>query len=556
MIHLDAIGRLERNTRRVAEVCGVAAKYGLADWLKGIHYARLQEWLQTGDGQAISSLGAPERFRLALTELGTTYIKLGQMLSTRPDVVGEEVALELERLQTSVPADPPEVITALVELELGKPLSELFREFDTTAFASASVAQVHRARLLTGERVVVKVQRANIEGEIQADLSILAGLAELAEDHVSALKVYGPVALVRQFHQTLLAELDFSHERRNLDEFRRNFAADRTVHLPRPWPEYSSRRVLTMEYLEGILGSDLDQLKAANVDLQAFARRGADLYLEMIFRDSFYHADPHPGNLMLLPGSVVGVLDCGMTGRLDEALREEIEGLVLAIAQKDPSALTDAVWNLSVLPPICQRGQLQADLADFVAEYTGPSLVEFDLKGALRNLTDIIHRHHILLPARASLLLRTLVLLEGTAQRLHPNFSMAELIEPFYTRAVGRKLSPQRLMMRLQRVYRDWDRLLQALPRALNDTLQRIRAGRFSVHLEHRHLDQIVNRLVVGIMTASLFLGSSLLWSMKAPPLLFGVSVFGVAGYGLALFLGWRLFHAVRKSGKLDSDSP
>lgn len=556
MIRLDAIGRLERNARRVAEVCSVAAKYGLADWLKGLHYARLQEWLQTTDGQAISTLSAPERFRLALTELGTTFIKLGQMLSTRPDVVGEELALELERLQSSVPADPPEVITARVELELGKPLHELFRQFDATAFASASVAQVHRARLPTGEQVVVKVQRANIEKEIQADLSILAGLAELAEEHVSALKIYGPVALVRQLQRTLLAELDFAHERRNLEEFRRNFAADRTVHFPLPWPEYSSRRVLTMECLQGILGSDLDQLKAAKVDLQAFARRGANLYLEMIFRDSFYHADPHPGNLMLLPDAVVGVLDCGMTGRLDETLREEIESMVLAVVQKDSTALTDAVWNLSVLPPICLRDELQADLAEFVAEYTGPSLLDFDLKGALRNLTDIIHRHHILLPARASLLLRTLILLEGTAQRLHPEFSMVELIEPFYSRAAGRRLSPKRLALRLQRAYRDWDRLLQALPRALNDTLQRMRVGRFSVHLDHRHLDQIVNRLVLGILTASLFLGSSLLWSMKAPPLLFGVSIFGAVGYGLALFLGWRLFRAIRKSGKLDSDSP
>jgi ubiquinone biosynthesis protein len=554
-MRLHAIERLERDARRVAEVCGVAAKYGLADWLKGIHYGRLQEWLQTTDGQAIAGLSAAERFRLALTELGTTFIKLGQMLSTRPDVVGEEVALELGRLQSNVPADPPDVIRALIELELGKPLKELFPEFEAVAFASASVAQVHRARLPTGELVVVKVQRANIEKAIQGDLSILAGLAELAEEHVSALKIYGPVALVRQFQRTLLAELDFSHEGRNLDEFRRNFSADRMVHFPRPWPQYSSHRVLTMECLEGILGTDLGKLKAANVDLQAFARRGAELFLQMIFRDSFYHADPHPGNLMLLPGAVVGVLDCGMTGRLDEALRGDIENLVLAVAQKDPSGLTDAVWNLSVLPPVCLRDQLQADLADFVAEYTGPSMLELDLKGALRSLTDIIHRHHILLPARASLLLRTLVLLEGTAQELHPEFSLAELIEPFYSRAVGRKLSPKRFMLRLQRTYRDWDRLLQAFPGVLNDTLQRMRAGRFSVHLEHRHLDPIVNRLVLGILTASLFLGSSLLWSMKAPPLIFGVSIFGAAGYGMALILGWRLFRAIRKSGNLDSDS-
>ncbi len=553
MLHLGAIERLERDTRRVAEIVGVLAKYGLADWLKSIPLAAVRERLRSVEGQPINELATNERFRLALTELGTTFIKLGQMLSTRPDVIGIDLAEELSRLQSDTQPDEAAIIRAILTEELGRPPEEVFGFFADEAFASASIAQVHLARLPTGENVVVKIQKANIQTQVESDLSILAGLAELAEKHVEQLKPYEPVALVRQFRRTILRELDFHTERRNLEEFARNFSDDPGIRFPRPWPEFSSRRVLTMERFEGVLGSETDGLKATGVDLGEFARRGANMYLEMIFRDSFYHADPHPGNLMLLPGGVIGVLDCGMAGRLDESLRDEIEALLLAVAQRDAEALTDAVFLIGAVPANVAREQLRADLADFVAEYTGQSINELDLAGALRSLADIIRRHRISLPPGVSLLLRTLVVLEGTAQLLNPDFSLAEVIQPFYTRAVGRRLSPQRLWLRLQRSYRDWDRLLQSLPRDLTETLQRLRSGRLTVHLDHRHLDPVVNRLVLGILSASLFLGSSFLWSMKAPPLLFGVSVFGAAGYLMSVYLGWKLLRAVKHSGSVES---
>jgi ubiquinone biosynthesis protein len=553
MIHLGAIERLERNARRVGEIVGVLAKYGLADWLKGIPLARVQNWFQSVEGQPIRELNFEERVRLALTELGTTFIKLGQMLSTRPDLAGRDLARELSRLQAGTMPDAPEQVLTLVESELGKRPDVLFAAFDEKAFASASIAQVHRARLMSGEEVAVKIQKAGIEGKIEADLSILGALAELAEKYSTQLKPYEPVALVRQFRRSMFRELDFTRERRNLEEFARNFAENPMVQFPRPWPGYSSHRVLTMDWLDGIPVSEADRLLATEEDLNAFALRGATMYLDMIFRDSFYHADPHPGNLMLLPGGVVGVIDCGMAARLDDRLRDDIEGLLLAVIHQDTETLTDAVWSVSSVPPVCPREQLRADLADFVGEYAAQSINELELSAALNSLIDIIHRHRIVLPPGVSLLLRTLVLLEGTSRRLSPQFSLAEVIQPYYRKVMGRRFSPQRLAVRFQRTVRDWDRLLQALPRELNETLQRIRYGQFHLRVDHRHLDPIVNRLVLGILTASLFLGSSLLWSMKAPPLLAGVSVFGAAGYLVALYLGWRLFRAIRKSGNVDS---
>jgi len=553
MLHIGAIERLERDTRRVAEIVGVFAKYGLADWLKAIPLQAVRERLRSVEGQPINELATAERFRLALTELGTTFIKLGQMLSTRPDVIGIDLAEELSRLQSATVPDEPEAVRGTVEAELGRPPGEIFASFEERAFASASIAQVHRARLPGGEAVVLKIQKTGVQRQVESDLSILTGLAELAEKHVEQLRPYEPVALARQFRRMILRELDFNLERRNLEEFSRNFSDEPGIRFPRSFPEFSSRRVLTMERFDGVLGSDLDGLKATGVDLNEFARRGAQMYLEMIFRDSFYHADPHPGNLMLLPGGLIGVLDCGMAGRLDETLRDEIESLLLAVAQRDAEALTDAVFLVGAVPAGASREQLRAELADFVAEYTGQAIGDLDLAGALRSLADIIRRHHISLPPGVSLLLRTLILLEGTAQLLSPDFSLAEVIQPFYTRVIGRRLSPQRLWLRLQRSGRDWDRLLQALPRDLSEGLQRLRAGRLTVHLDHRHLDPVVNRLVMGIITASVFLGSSLLWSMKAPPVLGGVSVFGAAGYLMSLYLGWRLLRAVKHSGSVES---
>ena len=548
-----ALTRLERNAHRVGEIITVLAKYGLADWFKGWHYSWIQDRIRTLDGQHIPDLKLEERVRLAFTELGTTFIKLGQVLSTRPDLVGPELARELAHLQAAAPADPPETVRATMEAEFGKPPQALFAEFDDVPLASASIAQAHRARLHTGEEVVVKVQHAGIADKILPDLDILAGLAELLEKHAPQVRIYQPSAVVRQFRRTLLRELDFTFERRNLEEFAAHFADDDTVHFPRAYPEFSTRRVLTMEWLDGILGTDSAALAASGADLNEFARRGATMYLQMIFRDSFYHADPHPGNLMLLPGCVVGVMDCGMIGRLDEELAEAIEDMLMAVVSPTSTDLAEIILRLGSAPPGTPRDQLRADVTDFVADYTGQSIQDMDLSSALNSLLEIIRRYNITLPPPLSLLLRTLVELEGTAQQLSPAFSLAEVIRPFYTTMIRHRLSPRRILGRLQHAYRDWERLVETLPRDFSDVLKRIRDGTFSVHLDHRHLDPVINRLVLGVMTSALIVSSSLLWSMKAPPVLAGVSVFGGAGYVVAVYLGWRLLRAIKKSGDINS---
>lgn len=550
---IDPLSRLERHAKRLGEIATVLAKYGLADLFGGFHYPWLKDWFRSSDGQKLSELTTEARVRLALTELGTTFIKLGQMLSTRADLVGPALADELSELQTNVPPEPFDLVRKTIEADLGKSIPDLFAEFGEQPVASASIAQVYAARLKTGEKVVVKVLRSSIVPKVTTDLEIVQGLAELLEKHSPMLRPYQPVAIVRQFRRTLMREMDFTYERRNLEQFATNFASDPTVHIPKSFKDLCSRRVVTMERLEGIPGNDPVGLRQSGVNLTEFAVRGANMYLEMLFRDAFYHADPHPGNLMLLPGGVVGVLDCGMVGRVDEELREDVESLLFAIVERDSSQVTDMILRLGAVPPECPRDRLRIDLDDFLSDYIGHSLHDVNVGAALSNLIEIIRRYHITLPPPLALLLKTIIVLEGTSRLFSPDVSIAALMKPYYSRVVRRRLSPGRLAGRVRRTYRDWDRLIGMLPRDVADLLARFRSGTLMVHLDHRHLDPVINRLVLGVLTAAIFLGSCELWSREAPPLLLGVSVFGALGYLVSLYLGWRLLRAIRKSGNIQS---
>ena len=551
---VSSLPQLVRNAGRLNEVVGVLVRFGVAPWLQSIHVDWIQRHLRTKSGDQISELSQAKRIRLAFTELGTTFIKLGQILSTRADLVGPELAAELAELQSGTPPDKPETVLATIESELGRPASELFTEFDASAFASASIGQVHSAVLTDGTQVVVKVQHDGIEERIRNDLEILIELAKLAEAYSPQLKQYRPVAIASEFRKTLESELDFTSEQRNLKRFASNFSDAAVVCIPVAYPERSSRRVLTMERLRGVSLSRRDALVAAGFDLSELARRGADIFLQMVFRDGFYHADPHPGNLMVLNGQVIGVLDCGMVGRVDDDLREQIEDLLMSAIDQDTDRLLDSVVRIGQFPANFDRDELKGELLIFVDQYASQSVNEFDVSGALNGMTSIIRSHRITLPSRVSLLIKMLVMLEGTAQQLTPDFSLAELLEPYRAEAIKRRLSPARMWRKLQNAQRDWSRLAEAFPGDVSDIIDRMRRGSFNVHLEHQRLDSIVNRLVMGVLAAALFVGSASLWSNRVEPLVFGASLPGAAGCVVAVYLGAQLIRAIRKSGNLRDD--
>lgn len=538
---LDRLSRTEQNGRRLAEIIGVLAKYGLADWMAGVRHV---EWVRkhlTPTGfQQITNVSHEARIRLALTELGTTFIKVGQILSTRPDIVSPALADELALLQTATPPDPFEVVRETICAELGKPPEELFAEFDPVPIASASIGQVHAGVLHDGRHIVVKVQRQGIADKVARDMDLLAGLAELAERHYTPFKAYRPVATVRQFRKQLNRELDFAAERRNLEAFCRNFADEPYVHFPAPVGELSSHRVLTMERLEGIHGQHLAaSAGTACVSPDDVALLAARVYLKMIFEDGMYHADPHPGNYLVLDGGVLGILDAGMVGRLDEDLRDRLESLIVAVDHRDVVRLSDTIMALGESPP-SDPVALRSEVADFVNDFADQPLNEFDLSAALNRMTDIVRRFGMLLPPDVALLLRTLVVLEGSARQLSPKFSLAEVIN-LHVREHGVVRVWGRMRRKVQRTARDWDRFLSDLPRELDEIMKRFREGKLDIHHEHKGMEKTVNRLVRGIITAALILGSTLLWALKTPPLIYDTSVFGVLGYALAMFLAFRL---------------
>ncbi len=555
MITLTSIPQFARNVNRLREILTVLSKYGLADWISRLDIDIVKSWIKGRDGAGLTGMSHESRIRLALAELGTTFIKLGQMLSTRADLIGPALAKELSALQEDAPADSFEAARGIVESELGQPLAELYAEFDAKPLASASIAQVHRAKLRAGPAVVVKVQHAGIEARIRTDLDILVGLAELAEQFVPEWRRYRPRATAAEFQRVLLRELDFGREERNLQQFAANFAGNTGVCFPQPFAEFSTGRVLTMQYLEGIKLAEPQRLRGVGYDLAEIARRGAELYLEMIFRDGFYHADPHPGNFLVLPGGVIGILDCGMVGRIDDDMREQIEDMLLAIVNRDAVRLTTIVTRLGAIPPQLDQAGLSNDVAELVGYHGTRALDNFNVGQALTDMTEIIRRYQIVLPTSIALLIKVLIMLEGTSKLLHPQFSMTELIQPYRKKLLLRRLSPARHLQKIRRLYHEWEHLGEVFPRALVDVLQSVQSGRFDVNLEHRRLEPSINRLVLGMLTSALFLGSALLWSRQVPPLIGETSIFGAAGSVFSMLLGLRLIWAIKKSGKLDQKS-
>jgi len=554
VVDFTRVPQLARNINRFGEIAGVLVKYGLADWLDKLDSNFLHRLLRRTRFDLLSEVSHEERVRLAFTELGTTFIKLGQMLSTRRDMVGLELANELAKLQSNVPADGIDVTRATIETELKQPLGTLFAEFSETPLASASIGQAHRARLLDGRDVVVKVQHPNILKRVQTDLSILASLAELAEQYIADLRPYRPASVVAEFKKLLLRELDFRRELRHLQIFQRNFETTPGIRFPTPIPEYTTSRVLTMEYLDG---QSFRQYHQGSEALSAecgkeLANRGARVYLDMIFRDGFFHADPHPGNVLILSGNVIGLLDGGMVGRIDDELRRQIERGILAVMNRDAATVSELIIRIGQAPPELDIAGLRGEIADQLDFYWGMPLDQFHLGSALDEVTEAIRTYRVVLPTTISLLIKVLVMLEGTGRLLDPQFNLTGVLEDYRKQIVKRRLSPKRVVRNLVSSVRDWDEVLQRMPQVARDAMRFVQEKRFAIQLQHQHLEPSVNRLVFGLMVCALFLGSSWLWAARTPPEIFGVSVLGALGCFMSTIFGYRLFRAIQKSGKLE----
>ena len=554
-MRLGPIPQLYRNINRLSHIFAVLCKYGLADWIQRLDLDFAKGFLRNPDGELLSQHSFESRTRMALCELGVTFIKIGQILGTRPDLVGRELAKELENLQTAAPADSFEVVRGFIEKELGAPLNEIFESFDPVPIASASIGQVHQAVLPNGAYVVVKVRHPHIERTIRVDLEILTALATRAESFPD-LALIRPASLIAEFQRMLLRELDFRRELRNMQRIAADFVDNKHIRIPTPYVEFSSQGVLTMERLDGVKLSDREGMERIRCDRAALAQHGATMFLDMLFLHGFYHADPHPGNLMVVGGDSLGLLDFGMVGELDHELREDFEDLLIAVSTRDADRLTDVITRIGAVPQNLERASLALEISDYVNHYGTQGMHDFDLGGALGEMMDIVRRYKIRLPARVAMLIKLFLVLEGTSQRLSPKFNLLDVIQPYRRRMIMRRMSPARQARKMVRILSEAERLAQTLPRRLGDLLQQIESGRFDVHLDHRGLEPSVNRLVLGLLTSALLVSASTLLANQVPPMWRGLSAPGLVGMGVGLALGLWLLRIIYRIDRPKSGSP
>lgn len=563
-MRITALPRYYRNIKRWREIILILRRYGLADWLSRLRVDFVRDWLKDDHGVPLARYTREARVRMALTELGPTFIKLGQVLSLRPDLVGSAQAAELQCLQSSVPADPIESVRRTIESEFKRPVEELFAEFSETPLASASIGQAHEATLHDGTQVVVKVQHENIRNKISEDLEVLAGLASLAE-RMPELAPWQPRTIVEQLSRSLKRELSFSQEHANLLMLRDSLKDFEGIVIPVPFATHSSPLVLTMEKVSGYSIHEIGNKELfPSLDQDALAHRVAALYVEMIFVHGLYHADPHPGNILVQPDGTIGLLDFGMVGRIDDGLRGSIEEMLWALSLKDSQLLTSLIKRVGKAPSNVDDSSLASDVSDLIATYGNQPVDRIDLASALNDTTDIMHRHRIILPSQIGVLIKTLVTLQGTISQTSPHFSLVEAIEPIFKKLWISRFSPWRQARRFRRMYIEMEGLVEKLPSQISSLMDLVQSGKLDVHLSHRGLSPSINRLVLGLLTSSLLLGSSVLLASQVPPLLFveggplglkNLSLMGLMGFVVSLMVAMRILLAINKSGHLDTRS-
>ena len=495
-------------------------------------------------------LGSAVRLREALVALGPTFVKLGQLLSTRPDLLPAEFTHELSKLQDTVPPFPAEVAIATIERELGRPLSELFASFEREPLAAASLGQVHGAVLHDGSKVVVKIQRPDIDARIHTDLAIIGDLAALAQERLQWASQYDLVGLAWEFSNVLRAELDYQREGRNAERFRANFVGNDIVYVPKIYWKYTTATVLTSERLYGEKINDLPALDRDGIDRQVLARNSLSVILQEIFRDGFFHSDPHPGNFFALPNAVLGVVDFGQVGSLD---RETTRGLLLllaAVASHDTPGVVRALESLELVARRDITPALRRDLQQFTERFVDHSLSELSARETIGELIALLRRHRIRLPGTMATLVKALIMMEGTGLQLDPQLDVFGIARPYAQQAIAEQFAPGLLGARLAEQGRAIGEVALALPKQLSDVLQRLDDGELHIQtreLELQHLSGALigaaNRLAIGLVLAALILGVGLVavavglggWNGITPTLLLTFGSIGIVILGLLL---------------------
>ncbi|MFT3821485.1 MAG: AarF/UbiB family protein [Rubrivivax sp.] len=554
-----------RDLQRLRQIAGVLIRHGLGDTVRRLGLAdalaKAGHALRIDHADDLARLPPPVQLRQALEELGPAFVKLGQILAGRADLLGPEWISELGRLHAAVPAVPLALLLPELREDLGGDPETVFARFDPQPLAAASIAQVHRATLHDGSEVVVKIRRPGIVDVIEADLRLLDRAAQAAEREWPALRPYRPRLLLRQFAQSLRRELDLASECRSAERVARNLAALPEVLIPRVHWQYTCERVNVQDFVDGIPGGDFERLAREGLDPRLLARRGAHAVLKMIVEDGFFHADPHPGNVFYLPGNRLAFIDFGMVGRLSQGRRDELLRLLLGLVERQPQAVADVLLDWTDSRRQADIAQLEEDIEAFVDQYHGTPLAQLHLGEMLVEVTDILRQHRLVLPADLALLIKAFISLESMGRGLDPGFHMAAEAQPLLRQLVRARYQPRTLARRGWSSLRGLGAQLGRLPQDLSRALRNLGRGHVQVGIEIAHLrraadqiDRAANRLSIALVIAALIIGSSIVMTVSGGPQLLGLPAFGLMGFLGAVGGAIWLLRAIRRAERARLD--
>lgn len=562
---LELFGGIRRafaRLQRYRHIMAVLMKYGFEE-LAGL----VGRYLKVGLGskgvspaarQEMAKVSLARRARLAMEELGPTFVKLGQLLSTRPDLLPAEFIAELELLQDRVSPEKYPRIREEIKRQLGAYPEDVFERFDVEPIAAASIAQVHRARTKEGVEVVVKVRRPDIVKTIGTELEILRDLARLAKGRFAGAEAFDPQRMVRELAQAVNKETDLANERRNQQRFARNFADDATVHVPQVLEQYCSEGVLTMEYIEGMKPSQIDKLEAAGMDLKLIARRGADFVLKQVFDYGFFHTDPHPGNFLVMADNVLAPLDFGQVGQLTGEDRLLLQYIVLAIVDGDVWRIVHGLERAEVLGEQANPAELVRDIEEILNAYTGLPLKDIPFREALSRGFDVIRKHRLGAPRDFTLMLKSLMTIESFARSLDEDFQIIECLKPYARKFALEQVNPKNLFDQMKKAAMGAGELAGRLPEDAAAIISKFRRGQFKIHIQHEHLEELEqtldnssNRISFAVIIAALLVGSSLLVAQQGNVLgLISLQALGILGYLTAMGMGFWLLVSILRSRK------
>ncbi len=541
-----------RYRRRLRQILTTLARHGLG-WLvlelgfgRFLPFRRLKRKGRPTTG--------PEHFRAAMEDLGATFIKMGQVLSTRPDILPPDYIEEFSKLQDHAPPISYDDVASVIEDDLGSPPEDLFGTFSPQPVASASIGQVHTAELSDGTPVVVKVQRPNAFDVVERDLDILRDFSRQAAQRSHWGQVYDVEGWFREFAFTLRNEFDYTVEAANAEHFGREFRDDEVLHVPRVYRRYSSRHVLTLERIGGIKISNVQALDRAGIDRRGLARESARILLTMVFEHGFFHADPHAGNFFVMPDGKIGMMDFGMVGFLDDYHRDTLLRIMLALMSQDADRLVDEILVLGVARQNVQRYTLRQDVQHLMRRYAYKPLKEIQATSAFHDLMNVARRHRLQMPAELVLTAKVMGMAEGLAEQLDPDFEVLTFAEPYVKRFWVNAFAPARRVRQAKETVLDLLDVSETLPRNLRRILRQSEQGSFRLHVQTDHssealrqIQRAANRVAFSVLTAALIVGSGLLMLVYDPA---GAQFFFLATFVIAAFLGFGLLWSVWRSGR------